>query len=394
MLLQSIEPKWTSLKNKANLLKSTASNYSGQLKHHVDNMKKSIREANKRIAEQEKEGTDIRLNFKKDANTNEMIEGLPSARELNRKKWSRKLEFYLDSLQETLFTATRALNDVTGYSSIQKLRDTIGTLENRLDIVKRDVKKYKNEYADAIEKRATSQKELNELLQRKSSWSPDDLQRFTKLYTEDASNSQRERDLKDQVRTIEAKEDQLNDDLYRAILTRYHEEQIWSDKIRRTSTWGTLILMGVNIFLFLILQLLLEPWKRRRLTRSFEDKVTIALKKYNEEQSLKFDQLKDHNYQILGTSSTESIEQGLINDISEKEQQTDKYTHTEEYPIKKSSTLQKYLNITSNILKRFLKRIQVFQFLKLDYQISVDTFQVYMYSAALLFLGGFFARVI
>lgn len=54
---------------------------------------------------------------------------------------------------------------------------------------------------------------------------------------------------------------------------RYHEEQIWSDKIRRASTWGTFALMGVNVLLFVVVQIGLEPWRRNRLVRGFEEKV-------------------------------------------------------------------------------------------------------------------------
>jgi hypothetical protein len=54
---------------------------------------------------------------------------------------------------------------------------------------------------------------------------------------------------------------------------RYHEEQIWSDKIRRASTWGTFALMGVNVVLFIVVQVGLEPWRRKRLVRGFEEKV-------------------------------------------------------------------------------------------------------------------------
>jgi sensitive to high expression protein 9 len=65
--------------------------------------------------------------------------------------------------------------------------------------------------------------------------------------------------------------------LNRSILSRYHEEQIWSDKIRRMSTWGTWGLMGVNVLLFLIFQILIEPWRRRRLVQGFEEKVKEAI---------------------------------------------------------------------------------------------------------------------
>ena len=37
--------------------------------------------------------------------------------------------------------------------------------------------------------------------------------------------------------------------------------------------------MGVNVFLFLIFQVGVEPWRRKRLVKGFEDKVMEALKK-------------------------------------------------------------------------------------------------------------------
>lgn len=43
------------------------------------------------------------------------------------------------------------------------------------------------------------------------------------------------------------------------------------------STWGTWGLMGVNVLLFLIFQVLVEPWRRRRLVTGFEEKVKEAI---------------------------------------------------------------------------------------------------------------------
>ena len=45
------------------------------------------------------------------------------------------------------------------------------------------------------------------------------------------------------------------------------------------STWGTWGLMGVNVLLFLIFQIAVEPWRRSRLVKGFEDKVVEALEK-------------------------------------------------------------------------------------------------------------------
>jgi sensitive to high expression protein 9, mitochondrial len=74
-----------------------------------------------------------------------------------------------------------------------------------------------------------------------------------------------------------------------ADLGRYHEEQIWSDKIRRASTWGTFILMGVNVFFFVVVQVGLEPWRRKRLVRGFEEKVKEVVAAQGQIQSIASD---------------------------------------------------------------------------------------------------------
>ena len=45
------------------------------------------------------------------------------------------------------------------------------------------------------------------------------------------------------------------------------------------STWGTWGLMGVNVLLFLIFQIAVEPWRRKRLVKGFEEKVIEAIEK-------------------------------------------------------------------------------------------------------------------
>ena len=56
---------------------------------------------------------------------------------------------------------------------------------------------------------------------------------------------------------------------------QYHEEQIWSDTIRRNSTWVTFGLMGVNIFLLLLSLLILEPWRRKRMVREIKTALEV-----------------------------------------------------------------------------------------------------------------------
>lgn len=122
---------------------------------------------------------------------------------------------------------------------------------------------------------------MNELLQRKHAWSPADLERFTALYRSDHANEVAESEAQEALAAAERDAEEAAARLSKSILTRYHEEQIWSDKIRRMSTWGTWGLMGVNVLLFLIFQVAVEPWRRKRLVKGFEEKVIEALEKEN-----------------------------------------------------------------------------------------------------------------
>ena len=61
--------------------------------------------------------------------------------------------------------------------------------------------------------------------------------------------------------------------LMRIILARYHEEQVWSDKIRSASTYGSLAALGLNLVVFILAIAVVEPWKRRNLSKTFEKKI-------------------------------------------------------------------------------------------------------------------------
>ncbi|KAJ6263807.1 hypothetical protein Dda_2379 [Drechslerella dactyloides] len=207
---------------------------------------------------------------------------LPSTKEGKRSSLAKSLSDRLDHMQAAIFMAGQKINDLTGYSGIEALKRDIDAQEARLVAAKATVKEAKAEYKAAIARRSDSQKEVNELLQRKNTWSPTDLERFTELYRSDHANEQAEIQAQNRLTEVEKDVDRASGELSKSILTRYHEEQVWSDKIRRASTWGTWMLMGFNIVLFIVVQLGLEPWKRRRLVNNFEEKVRGMLKEEKE----------------------------------------------------------------------------------------------------------------
>jgi sensitive to high expression protein 9, mitochondrial len=192
---------------------------------------------------------------------------------------------FMDNLQTHIFTASRRLNDLTGYSGIENLKNAIAEQENLVSSSRRAVKDARANYASAIATRSTTQREVNDLLHRKHNWSPADLERFTSLYRSDHANEQSETRAQQAVQEAEAAYEEASTTLARTILARYHEEQIWSDKIRQMSTWGTWGLMGLNVLLFVVFQVMIEPWRRRRLVRGFEEKVEVALRERDEELS-------------------------------------------------------------------------------------------------------------
>jgi sensitive to high expression protein 9 len=130
----------------------------------------------------------------------------------------------------------------------------------------------------ALAHQASSQKEVVALLERKHSWSNGDLERYMALIRSEHINDQAVREAKDSVADAESALEDARAQLEKRERAQYHEEQIWSDTIRRNSTWVTFGLMGVNIFLLLLSLAILEPWRRRRMVREIKNALEAQQK--------------------------------------------------------------------------------------------------------------------
>ncbi|KAH7885101.1 Mdm33 family-domain-containing protein [Phlebopus sp. FC_14] len=165
------------------------------------------------------------------------------------------------------------LNRVTGYEEIEALKKKVVDQEARIKTARQAARDAKTAYDEAVIQRSVSQREVNDLLQRKSSWTDADVSNFTSLVRSDHTFEQEETRAKVRVAETEDAVDREFSELMRAILARYHEEQVWSDKIRSASTYGSLAALGVNLVVFIMAIIVVEPWKRRRLAQTFEKKV-------------------------------------------------------------------------------------------------------------------------
>lgn len=196
-----------------------------------------------------------------------------------------------DSLS-SVNTLAQTLNQITGYSKIEEHKQLVQQLEKEVKEARLELKRAKNAYSDAIEQRSNLQREVTELLTRKDTWNPMDVERFTQLYRSDHENQRNESDSKIRLETAEQVFDSAQLKLGTKILARYHEEQLWSDKIRLALTYGTWMLTGLNIIFFVVAIFFVEPWKRRRLVNAFHVEVSLQFDEYNTEIRHLSDQMK------------------------------------------------------------------------------------------------------
>lgn len=204
---------------------------------------------------------------------------LPSNLERRRTTVSKRLSTLTDSLLTSLNNVSHQVNTYTGtdYTPINTLRNAISGQESSVRTSHEAVASAKEAYDAAHSQQISSQKEVVGLLERKSSWTAVDLERYMALIRSEHVNEQ---DVTTSLATLREKERELEEgrrQLEKMERQQYHEEQIWSDTIRRNSTWVTIGLMGVNILLLLVNIVGVEPWRRRRLVkevkRALDEKV-------------------------------------------------------------------------------------------------------------------------
>lgn len=208
---------------------------------------------------------------------------LPSESDSRRTALSQNFSHFMDTLQSRVLVASQTLNDLTGYSAIEAFKAHNAQLETDLAAAQQTLRHARAHYKAVNAQRASTQREVTTLLARKDTWSPTDLERFTTLYRQDHELETAVQEASGALTEAEAEEARLSQALNNGILRRYHEEQIWSDRIRRQSTWGTWGLMGVNVLLFLVLQFVAEPWKRNRLMKGIAAEEKAALEAVRKE---------------------------------------------------------------------------------------------------------------
>jgi sensitive to high expression protein 9 len=197
---------------------------------------------------------------------------LPSAFAHRRTEISRRMSHMMDNFLTKATLASQQINTYTGtdFSGIEALRTEIVAQEKQVKLRHAAVNTQKDRHMEAHVKQASSQKEIVSLLERKSSWSPSDLERYMTLVRSEHLDEQAVQKAKEDLAEAERDLEDTRAMLEKLERKQYHEEQIWSDTIRRNSTWVTIGLMGVNIFLLLAQIIFFEPYRRRKIVREMK----------------------------------------------------------------------------------------------------------------------------
>jgi sensitive to high expression protein 9 len=179
----------------------------------------------------------------------------------------------MDELLSRASIAGQHINEYTGtdYTAIDALRKDISKQEEVVKSCAAACSAARLQQQDAHNDQANASREIVGLLERKSSWSPVDLERYMALVRSDHINEQAVQAAKDNLKSMDQNLDEARALLERLERKRYHEEQIWSDTIRRNSTWVTFGLMGVNIILLLAQITIFEPYRRKKIAKDVEE---------------------------------------------------------------------------------------------------------------------------
>lgn len=140
----------------------------------------------------------------------------------------------------------------------------------------------KSAYVKAVAERSAAQRKISDLLTRKASWNDADLSEYTRLLHMEHSFAKAEERSEREYEQAEERMERGFDDLMRSVMRRYHEEHLWSDRVRSMSSYVSLGMGALNgtwadalitVLIFMLALLLVEPFKRRKLARTLEERI-------------------------------------------------------------------------------------------------------------------------
>ncbi|KAJ3343650.1 hypothetical protein HDU93_007531 [Gonapodya sp. JEL0774] len=205
----------------------------------------------------------------------------------------------LSSSDGLILKSSSLLNAITGYDPIIRAREQTEELDRQIFHVREALKTAQKQYESTVDIRAKNQRDINTLLERKANWTAADLALFTDLYKAGHEIEIEEVAAKEQFRTLSERVNELQSDFLGAMRERYSQEQLWSDKIRRVSTYYTLALLVSQLVVTGVVYGILNPRRNEDLLEKLDAGADARMVKYTDRLDAQLAQLN----QQLGTLS-------------------------------------------------------------------------------------------
>ncbi|WFD19307.1 sensitivity to high expression protein she9 [Malassezia caprae] len=204
----------------------------------------------------------------------------PSLMQRLMQPWQTKLHAWVEKTKPVASSRLSELshkwNDYSGYAEIHALKEEVQVNSNRLTELQEAKEHAKRVYIDAVAERSLLQRKVNDLLSRKPTWNDNDLLEYTKLLHSEHSFAKAEEGSQHAYEQAEREMQRGFDDLMRSVMRRYHEEHLWSDRVRSVSTYVSVGLGVLNVLIFFLALFLVEPYKRRKLAQTLEKRLVAG----------------------------------------------------------------------------------------------------------------------
>ncbi|WFD46758.1 sensitivity to high expression protein she9 [Malassezia furfur] len=202
-------------------------------------------------------------------------------------------------------------NVMSGYENILHHKEQVELESARLKELQEQKNEAKSAYVNAVAERSAAQRKISDLLTRKASWNDSDLIEYTKLLHSEHSFAKAEERSEQEYEQAEDRMERGFDDLMRSVMRRYHEEHLWSDRVRSVSSYVSLGMGALNVLIFMLALLLVEPFKRRKLARTLEERIKASEKEAYERMQATVTSVDEHlarlEGRLTGTSTGTSV---------------------------------------------------------------------------------------
>lgn len=182
-------------------------------------------------------------------------------------------------------------NEHSGTHEISKLKDLVNHSSLQFDNQQRLVTEARKAVDTALSAWEQSQRQHSQLLSSRDKWTSDQAIQFAKLLENEVQIRNNLEIAKSDLSNKEIQLSQYQFEYMNNLRKRYHEEQVWTDKWRILSTYGTWGLIGLNSVVFLVSQYMFRIREVQRM-KDFEELLketllsnSVALEAINKHQN-------------------------------------------------------------------------------------------------------------